>query len=112
MHPKAIRPVRVNRRIVSENTLSNTYVFLSIFIIITIASTIILMLCGVSPSEAFGCSVASIANVGPAMGQFGPAETYAILPNIAKWTLSIVMLIGRLELFTILILFLPSFWKK
>ena len=112
MHPKAIRPVRVNRRIVSENTLSNTYVFLSIFIIITIASTIILMLCGVSPSEAFGCSLASIANVGPAMGQFGPAETYAILPDIAKWTLSIVMLIGRLELFTILILFLPSFWKK
>ena len=112
MHPKAIRPVRVNRRIVSENTLSNTYVFLSIFLIITIASTIILMVCGVSPSEAFGCSLASIANVGPALGQFGPVGTYAMLPDLAKWVLSIVMLIGRLELFTILILFLPSFWKK
>ena len=112
MHPKAIRPVRVNNRIVSENTLSNTYVFISIFVAILIASTIVLMLCGISPSEAFGCSLASIANVGPALGQFGPAETYAILPDFAKWTLSIVMLIGRLELFTILILFLPSFWKK
>lgn len=112
MHPKAIRPVRVNRRIVSENTLSNTYVFLSIFLIITILSTIILMVCGVSPSEAFGCSLASIANVGPALGQFGPVGTYAMLPDLAKWVLSIVMLIGRLELFTILILFLPSFWKK
>ncbi len=112
MHPKAIRPVRINRRIVSENTLSNTYVFLSIFLIITIASTIVLMVCGVSPSEAFGCSLASIANVGPSLGSFGPVETYAILPDLAKWVLSIVMLIGRLELFTILILFLPSFWKK
>ena len=112
MHPKAIRPVRINRRIVSENTLSNTYVFLSIFLIITIVSTIVLMVCGVSPSEAFGCSLASIANVGPSLGSFGPVETYAILPDLAKWVLSIVMLIGRLELFTILILFLPSFWKK
>jgi trk system potassium uptake protein TrkH len=112
MHPKAIRPVRVNKRIISENTLSNTYVFLSIFLIITILSTIILMVCGVSPSEAFGCSLASIANVGPALGQFGPVGTYAMLPDLAKWVLSIVMLIGRLELFTILILFLPAFWKK
>lgn len=112
MHPKAILPVRVNRRLVSENTLSNTYVFLSIFLIITIASSIVLMLCGISPSEAFGCSLASIANVGPALGGFGPSETYAVLPDFAKWVLSIVMLIGRLELFTILILFLPSFWRK
>ena len=112
MHPKAIRPVRVNRRIVSENTLSNTYVFLSIFLIITIVSTIILMICGVSPSEAFGCSLASIANVGPSLGNFGPVGTYSMLPDFAKWVLAIVMLIGRLELFTILILFLPSFWKK
>ena len=112
MHPKAILPVRVNRRLVSENTLSNTYVFLSIFLIITIASSIILILCGISPSEAFGCSLASIANVGPALGGFGPSETYAVLPDFAKWVLSIVMLIGRLELFTILILFLPSFWRK
>ena len=112
MHPKAILPVRVNRRLVSENTLSNTYVFLSIFLIITIASSIVLILCGISPSEAFGCSLASIANVGPALGGFGPSETYAVLPDFAKWVLSIVMLIGRLELFTILILFLPSFWRK
>ena len=112
MHPKAILPVRVNRRLVSENTLSNTYVFLSIFLIITIASSIVLILCGISPSEAFGCSLASIANVGPALGGFGPSETYAVLPDFAKWMLSIVMLIGRLELFTILILFLPSFWRK
>ena len=112
MHPKAIRPVRVNNRIVSENTLSNTYVFISIFIAILIVSTIVLMLCGISLNGAFGCSIASIANVGPTIGEFGPANTYATLPNVAKWYLSILMLIGRLELFTILILFLPSFWRK
>jgi trk system potassium uptake protein TrkH len=112
MHPKAIRPVRVNKRIISENTLSNIYVFISIFIITLIASTIILMATGLSTSEAFGCSIASIANVGPAIGDFGPTGTYAALPDLAKWFLSILMLIGRLELFTILILFLPAFWKK
>ena len=112
MHPKAIRPVRVNRRIVSENTLSNTYVFISIFIIITVVSTIVMMLCGLSANEALSCSISSIANVGPGIDSFGPSETFAMLPNFAKWYLSILMLIGRLELFTILILFLPSFWKK
>jgi trk system potassium uptake protein TrkH len=112
MHPKAIRPVRVNRRIVSENTLSNTYVFISIFLIITIVSTIVMMLCGLSTNEALGCSLSSIANVGPGIGNFGPSETFASLPIFAKWYLSILMLIGRLELFTILILFLPSFWKR
>jgi trk system potassium uptake protein TrkH len=112
MHPKAIRPVRVNRRIVSENTLSNTYVFISIFLIITIVSTIVMMLCGLSTNEALGCSLSSIANVGPGIGNFGPSETFASLPIFAKWYLSVLMLIGRLELFTILILFLPSFWKR
>lgn len=112
MHPKAIRPIRVNHRIVSENTLSNTYVFISIFVIITIVSTIVMMICGLSPSEAFGCSLTSISNVGPGIGAQGPSGTFAMLPDFAKWYLSFLMLIGRLELFTILILFLPSFWKK
>lgn len=112
MHPKAIRPIRVNHRIVSENTLSNTYVFISIFVIITIVSTIVMMICGLSLSEAFGCSLTSISNVGPGIGTQGPSGTFAMLPDFAKWYLSFLMLIGRLELFTILILFLPSFWKK
>ena len=112
MHPKAIRPVRVNHRIVSENTLSNTYVFISIFVIITIVSTIVMMICGLPLKEALGCTLSSIANVGPAIGEHGPVGTFALLPDFAKWYLSALMLIGRLELFTILILFLPSFWKK
>ena len=112
MHPKAIRPIRVNHKIVSENTLSNTYVFISIFVIITIVSTIVMMICGLSLSEAFGCSLTSISNVGPGIGTQGPSGTFAMLPDFAKWYLSFLMLIGRLELFTILILFLPSFWKK
>jgi trk system potassium uptake protein TrkH len=112
MHPKAIRPVRINNKIVSENTLSNIYVFISIFVIILIVSTIILMLNGLSINEAFGCVIASISNVGPALGEQGPTGTYAMMPDFAKWYLSILMLIGRLELFTILILFLPAFWKK
>ncbi len=112
MHPKAIRPIRVNHRIVSENTLSNTYVFISIFVMITIVSTIVMMICGLSPNEAFGCSLTSISNVGPGIGAQGPSGTFAMLPDFAKWYLSFLMLIGRLELFTILILFLPSFWKK
>lgn len=112
MHPKAIRPIRINRRILSENTLSRTYVFISIFVIIAIISTIIMMFCGLPPDEAIGCTFTSMANVGPGLGAQGPVGSFAMLPDFAKWYLSFLMLLGRLELFTILILFLPSFWRK
>ena len=59
-----------------------------------------------------GASIASLGNIGPGIGGVGPVENYAIIPPIGKWILSFLMLLGRLELFTVLIIFSPAFWKK
>lgn len=112
IHPKAIMPVRYNHRMVPDNVVNNIHVFLAIFLILTTLSTIILIALGMTPIEAFGAALSCISNVGPALGSLGPAGSYAAVPMLGKWTLAFTMLIGRLELFTILLLFAPSFWKR
>ena len=67
---------------------------------------------GVGFMEAFGITVSSLGNVGPGLGNCGPAYSWNNLPDAAKWGCSFLMLIGRLELFSVLLLFSPSFWKK
>ena len=67
---------------------------------------------GVSFDEAFGAAVSAIGNVGPALGQYGPSGTYADFPTLGKWVYAALMLIGRLEIFTILLLFSRALWNK
>ena len=71
-----------------------------------------LMCMGIGLEESFGLSVSSIGNVGPGLGAFGPAFSWSALPDLAKWLLSFMMLIGRLELFGVLLLLTPSFWDR
>ena len=74
---------------------------------------ILLMLAmGVGFEESIGCVISSIGNVGPGLGEMGPAYSWNALPDASKWLLSFLMLLGRLELFTILLLFTPDFWKR
>lgn len=112
IHPKAVIPVRINRHVLPENIVTGVYAFITIYVLIIILSTVIMMLCGLNASEAFGCSITSISNIGPGLGHQGPAGSFATIPAFGKWYLAFLMLIGRLELFTILLLFAPSFWKK
>lgn len=79
---------------------------------ILIAGTIILSALGLTFEESFGSTLSCLSNVGPGAGATGPAGSYAFIPDLGKWTLSFIMLIGRLELFTILILFTSYFWKN
>ena len=67
---------------------------------------------GVNFDESIGAAVSAIGNVGISIGQFGPSGTYAEFPTTAKWVMSLVMLIGRLEIFTVLLLFTRVLWKK
>ncbi len=112
MHPKAIIPVRINHRVVPERTVFTVYTFITIYIILTILSTGVLIITGLNPGEAFSVTISSITNVGLGIGAQGPSGSFATLPDFAKWYLSLLMVIGRLELFTILILFSPSFWRR
>ena len=85
-----------------------------LFFYITIIGIAVLIFCatGVAFDEAIGTAVSGIGNVGVSIGHFGPVGTYADFPVVAKWTMTFVMLIGRLEIFTVLLLFTKALWKK
>ena len=112
IHPNAVIPVRFNGRTLREQTTSNIMAFMFFYIAIIVVAVLIFCASGVAFDEAIGTAVSAIGNVGVSIGQFGPSGTYADYPTVAKWTATGVMLIGRLEIFTILLLFSRALWKK
>ncbi len=112
IHPNAVIPVRLNNKAVSPQTLTNVLAFASFYILIVIISVIIVSFMGYDLDTSFGAVATSIGNIGPGLGKVGPATNFAHFPAIGKWFLSFLMLIGRLELFTVLILFSRHFWKN
>lgn len=112
IHPNAVIPVRFNGRTLQEQTTSNIMAFMFFYIAIIVLSVLVFCASGVAFDEAIGTAVSAIGNVGVSIGQFGPSGTYADYPIIAKWVATFVMLIGRLEIFTVLLLFSRALWKK
>ncbi|WP_139958410.1 TrkH family potassium uptake protein [Flavicella sediminum] len=112
LHPNAIIPVRYDGRGVSRIIVFNILSFFVIYMLIFIGSSIILSFMGLDFLSAISAAASSLGNVGPALGTLGPVNNYANLTDPAKLFCSFLMLIGRLELFTVLILFTPFFWRK
>ena len=112
IHPNAIIPVKLNEKAVPQQTINNIMAFLIFYVFIIVVTVVIFCATGVDFDEAIGSAVSAIGNVGISIGQFGPAGTYAEFPVVAKWVMSFVMLIGRLEIFTVLLLFTRALWRK
>lgn len=112
LHPNAVLPVRINKQVISTSIRSTVLAFTFIYTFILIASTLIMMGMGVGFLESIGTVISSMGNMGPGLGLCGPAYSWSALPDAAKWLLSFLMLLGRLELFTVLLLFSTDFWKK
>ena len=112
IHPNAIIPVKLNEKVIPQQTINNIMAFLIFYVFIIVITVVIFCACGVNFDESIGAAVSAIGNVGISIGQFGPSGTYATFPLVAKWVMSIVMLIGRLEIFTVLLLFTKVLWKK
>ena len=112
IYPNAVIPVRFNGRTVNEQTTSNVLAFMFFYVGIIVVAVLIFCASGVAFDESIGTAVSAIGNVGVSIGQFGPSGTYADYPTVAKWTATVVMLIGRLEIFTVLLLFSRALWKK
>ncbi|WP_321518160.1 TrkH family potassium uptake protein [uncultured Bacteroides sp.] len=112
VHPNAVLPVKINKIAISPSTQSSVLLFILLYMIIFVASWLAMMAMGVGNVEAFGTVVSSMGSVGPGLGLCGPVHSWNCLPDGGKWLLSFLMLIGRLELFTVLLLFTPQFWKK
>ena len=112
IHPNAVIPVRFNKNAVAPDILNNVFAFVSFYILTLIVGVIVMASMGYDLGSSFGSVAATLGNIGPGIGLVGPVENYSHIPIFGKWFLSFLMLIGRLELFTVLILFSPGFWKK
>lgn len=112
LHPNAIVPVNLNDQVVSSKIIYNLLAFVFFYLFLFVTGSILLTFFGLEFKEAISAAATSIGNVGPGIGELGPSGNFYKLPNAAKWILTILMLMGRLELFTIAILFTPYFWKR
>jgi trk system potassium uptake protein TrkH len=112
IHPNAVVPVRYNGHLVQEDVITRVLAFVLLYVITVGFGIFVLSLSGMEFKESIGGLVTCIGGVGPGLGLVGPAGNFAHIPEFSKWFLSFIMLVGRLELFTVLLLFTPAFWKK
>ena len=112
IHPQAVIPVRYNERAVSNDVISKIAAFVLLYLITFTVGSIALALTGLEFSSAMGSVAACLGNIGPGLGSTGPVANYGHVTVLGKWILSFIMLLGRLELFTMFIIFSPAFWKE
>ncbi|MFK7792366.1 MAG: potassium transporter TrkG, partial [Devosiaceae bacterium] len=112
-YPHGVFVMRYNGRAVEGSVVSAVMSFIFLYFLLIGLLAIALMGMDLDPLTAFSGAATAIANVGPGLGDvIGPSGNFASLPDLAKWLLSLGMLIGRLELFTVLVLILPRFWQR
>lgn len=112
LHPNAILPVRYNNKAISGEIVFNILGFFILYMLSFIIGALVFSMFNLDFESAIGLSASSLGNIGPALGDFGPVNNFAALPALGKWWASFLMLIGRLELFTVLILLTPFFWRN
>ncbi len=112
LHPRAVVPVKIGKTRVSSEIMSSIWCFFFLYLGLTALSFVLLSALGVDMETSLYASVACIGNIGPGFGGVGPMDNYAHLPILAKWILSGCMLFGRLEIYTLLVIFSRTFWEK
>ncbi len=112
LHPNAVIPVRFNGKAVSRDITFNILAFIMLYITIFAFGSALMALTGVDFLTAIGSVATCLGNIGPGLGTVGPVDNFAHLPSFGKWLLSFFMLLGRLELFTVLMILTPFFWRK
>jgi trk system potassium uptake protein TrkH len=111
IHPNAFIPVRLDKRVIPQATIYNLLVFIILYFFVLCFSTFVLSFMGYDIITSFSTSASMLGNIGPGLGTFGPFTNYSTLPMAGKWFLSVLMLLGRLELLTVMILFSKNFYK-
>ncbi len=112
IHPHALSVLKLDDKNVPKETLGGIWGFLFLFILISVVATLGMAALGLDIITSASTVISAMSNVGPALGDAGPAENYASIPAAGKWILSVCMLIGRLEIYTVIVLFMPMFWEK
>jgi trk system potassium uptake protein TrkH len=112
MHPNAVIPAKLGRSVLANRVILAVLVFLFVYAASIVLMTLALTLSGLDGITSFSAAAACINNLGPGLGNIGPATTYASLTDFQTWVCSFAMLLGRLEFFTVLAIFTPAFWRK
>ena len=112
LQPRLVSSVKLDKKILPQATLNTVQVFLLIFFLLAGLGTLTMAAMGLSPFEAISVTLAALTNVGPAFESFGPTCNYTSLPAFAKMFLAFYMLLGRLELMSVLVIFTRGFWRK
>ena len=111
IHPKGIYSIKIGTKVIPDNVIKNTLGFYLIYIFIFVIATFLFALHGIDPITSLTASASSIGNIGPGLGSIGPYDNWSHFPSGAKWIASFCMLLGRLEIFTVMIIFTKSFWR-
>ena len=111
LHARAIIPIKIGNRTISDEIVRNTLGFSLIYLSIFVLTALLLSVFNLDFQSAVGAAASAIGNIGPAFGVFGPTDNYALLHPVGKWMLTFCMLLGRLEIFTVIVLFSRIFWK-
>jgi len=112
VHPRRINTVRLNARAVPAEHLYRTLAFFFVFVVCALVGIFCLQMQGLDIETAIGTTMSALGNCGPGLGVTGPAFTWVTLPDLSKWVMSAAMLVGRLEYFTVILIFTRSFWSK
>jgi trk system potassium uptake protein TrkH len=112
VHPNAVWPVRIGGRPVPDHIADSVLAFIFLYFMTVVTLTFAMLLTGLDFDSSFSAIVASINNAGPGLATVGPVQNYQILTDIQTWICTIAMLVGRLEIFSVLVLFTPAFWRK
>ena len=109
LHAKAIIPIRIGEKYISGDVIRNTLGFFLFYIFIFVFTSFFLTTLNIDLKSSMGVAASALGNIGPALGEFGPTDNYALLPGVGKWLLTFCMLLGRLEIFTVVVLFSRTF---
>lgn len=112
LHPKAVMLARIGRHVIREDVLANVIGFVLLYLLLCLAGVLILALLGVDLLTALGAALATVGNIGPGLGRVGATEHYGWMSPGAHGVLTFLMLVGRLEIYTVLLLFLPDTWAR
>jgi trk system potassium uptake protein TrkH len=110
-HPHGVFPIKIGNKPVPDTTVSNVMGFVILYMLIFAFSVFAMAWLGLELDTSIGAVAACLGNIGPGIGTVGPVDNYSHLPAVGKWILSFLMMVGRLEIYTVLVIFLPRFWR-
>ncbi|HPN98140.1 MAG TPA: potassium transporter TrkG, partial [Syntrophorhabdaceae bacterium] len=104
-------PIKIQKTMIPENTVTNIIAFIVLYLLIFASGVFALTILGENIDTAIGAVASTLGNVGPGLGNVGPVENYSGISVTGKWILSFLMMTGRLEIYTVIVLFMPDFWR-